>query len=132
MAMPARAAASSVTVVKSMRGRPLGYASASGRRLLTTSLSTGGGFAGRDYGTRSASGFGYVQWINALGISRLQIDAASTQNRENSQAITLDHSIYAESGLSLTTTLGLERLQPFNNQVDVPRLRENEIGRAHV
>ncbi len=111
------------------------YASASGRRLLTTALSAGGGLAGRDYGSRSASGFGYLQWRNDLGISRLQFDAASTQDRENSQALTLDHSIYAESGLSLSTTLSVERLQPINNRVDIPRSRQNAfalglIGRA--
>ena len=88
------------------------YASASGRQRLSTQVSVGGGFAVRTFGVSSNSGFGYLQWLNTLGSSRLQVDASSTQGGQRAQALTLDHSVYAENGMSLSTSLSIERLQP--------------------
>jgi len=103
------------------------YGSTSVRRLITAGLSTGGGFAARDFGARSASGFAYLQWQNPLGISRVQLDAASTQGGPSSQTASFDHSVYAENGMSLTTSLGLERLQPAASAIDTQRRRENAV-----
>ena len=88
------------------------FASTSGRHRLSTQVSVGGGFAVRTFGVTSNSGFGYVQWLNTLGSSRLQVDASSTQGGQRAQALTLDHSVYAENGMSLSTSLSIERLQP--------------------
>ena len=104
------------------------YASASGRRLLTSNVSTGGGFALRSYGVSSASGFGYMQWQNPLGISRLQLDAATTQRGQSSQAVTFDHSVYAENGLSLSTSLSVERLRLAPASSETPVARQNAVA----
>ncbi len=104
------------------------YASASGRRLLSATLSSGGGFALRNFGVNSASGFGYLQWQNPLGISRLQLDAASTQGGQSSQAATLDHSVYSENGLSLSTSLSVERLRPAPTSNETQAARENAVA----
>ena len=101
------------------------YTSISGRRQLSKGVSVGSGFAFRNYGISSASGFGYVQWQNWLGISRLQLDAASIQRGQRSQAVTFDHSIYAENGFSLSTSLSLERLQSIAAPTERPRQREH-------
>ena len=101
------------------------YASSSGRRLLTAGVSTGIGFAVRTFGVTSASGFGYLQWQNQLGLSRLQLDAASTQRGQGSEAVTFDHSVYAENGLSLSTSLSLERLRPVDSSTETQRPREH-------
>ena len=101
------------------------YGSASARRLLSAAVSIGGGFAVRDFGVTSGSGFGYVQWQNSLGVSRLQLDAAAAQRGQRSEAVTFDHSVYAENGLSLSTTLSLETLQSSNSSAESPRPREN-------
>ena len=87
------------------------FASASGRQRLSTQVSFGGGFAVRTFGVTSNSGYGYLQWLNTLGSSRLQIDASSTEGGQRAQALTLDHSVYAENGMSLSTSLSIERLQ---------------------
>ncbi|MCY7389181.1 MAG: hypothetical protein LH481_14195, partial [Burkholderiales bacterium] len=100
------------------------YGSASVRRLLGEGVSTGGGFAARSFGVTGASAFGYLQWRNSLGMSRAQIDAASTQGGDSSQALTFDHSFYTEDGLSLSTSLSLERLQPTTSMLEAPRPRE--------
>jgi hypothetical protein len=101
------------------------YTSTSGRRLLTAGVSIGGGFAFRSFGVSSGSGFGYLEWRNPLGISRLQLDAASTQGGQSSHAVTLDHSIYAENGMSLSTSLSLERLQPVASSIEAQPPREH-------
>ena len=101
------------------------YANASGRRLLTAGTSAGGGFAFRTFGVTSRSGFGYFQWQNRLGISRLQLDASSTEGGQRSQAVTFDHSLYAENGMSLSISLSLERLQSVSSTIATPRMREN-------
>lgn len=103
------------------------YGSASVRRLLGEGVSTGGGFAARSFGVTGASAFGYLQWRNSLGMSRAQVDAASTQGGENSQALTLDHSFYTESGLSLSTSLSFERLQPAASTLQMSRPREHAV-----
>ncbi len=87
------------------------FASANGRHRLSTQVSVGGGFAVRTFGFSSNSGFGYVQWLNSFGSSRLQVDASSAQGGQRAQALTLDHSIYAENGMSLSTSLSIERVQ---------------------
>ncbi|MBL8524071.1 MAG: hypothetical protein JNN20_10305 [Betaproteobacteria bacterium] len=117
----------------SLSGRsPSGwYVSASGRRMLSTALSTGGGVAMRNFGISGGSGFGYLQWQNALGVSRLQLDAASTRGDSDSQALTFDHSIYAENGMSLSTSLSAERLHPTNSSADnsgQARSRQNAVA----
>lgn len=116
----------------SLSGRsPSGwYVSTSGRRMLSTTLSMGGGIAARNFGISGGSGFGYVQWQNALGISRLQLDAASTQGDSDSQALTFDHSIYAENGMSLSTSLSAERLHPTNStdSAGQARARQNAVA----
>lgn len=104
------------------------YASASARRLLSAGVSTGGGFAFRDYGATSASIFGYAQWQNTLGISRVQLDAASTQRGQSSRAVTFDHSIFAENGYSVSTSLSLEQLRTVAASIDTPRPRENAVA----
>ncbi len=90
------------------------YASSSGRWLLNAALSTGGGLAVRNFGVTGGSGFAYLQWQNSLGVSRVQVDASTTQRDESRQAVTLDHSIVVENGLTLSTSLSAERLQPAN------------------
>jgi hypothetical protein len=104
----------------SLSGRsPSGwYASASGRRMLHSGLSTGGGLAVRNFGTSGGTGFGYLQWQNEWGVSRLQLDATSTQGDSNSQTLTFDHSIYAENGMSLSTSISAERIKPVNTALD--------------
>lgn len=108
------------------------YASGSGRRRLSAVLSSGGGFAFRNFGLTSGSGFGYVQWQNAMGVSRLQVDAAATQNSQSSQAVTVDHSIYAENGLSLSTSISAERLRPAGTSTttEPPRPSQNAFTMA--
>lgn len=104
------------------------YASASGRRMLNSGLSTGGGLAVRNFGISGGTGFGYMQWQNEWGVSRLQVDASSTQGDSNSQTMTFDHSIYSENGMSLSTSISAERLQPVNSAVDLTgqkRTRQN-------
>ncbi|MEO8384683.1 MAG: hypothetical protein ABI583_05540, partial [Betaproteobacteria bacterium] len=99
------------------------YGSASARHLLSAGVSTGGGLAARSFGVTGESLFGYLQWQNSLGVSRLQVDASATQNGEKRQALTVDHSFYTESGLSLSSSLSLERLQPKAASTDEQRLR---------
>lgn len=100
------------------------YASASARRLLSAGISAGGGLALRQYGASSESGFGYVQWQNRFGVSRVQVDVASARRGQRSEGITFDHSLYAENGFSLSTTLGLEWLRPFNATTGMQQSRE--------
>lgn len=90
------------------------FASTSGRWLVDSKLSVGGGFAARNFGVTGGSVFSYVQWVNRLGVTRMQIDAAATQNGERSQSATIEHSLYTETGMSLSATLSLERLRPVN------------------
>ena len=104
------------------------YASTSGRRLVSTGVSAGSGIAARNFGVTSASGFAYLQWQNRLGISRLQLDASFTQRGQRSQAVTFDHSVYAENGFSLSTALSFERLQSIASQIETQRQRENAIA----
>ncbi len=104
------------------------YISASGRRRLSLSVSTGGGFAVRTLGTTSAAGFGHVQWDNALGVSRLQFDLASTQGGERSQGVTVDHAFYVENGLSLSSTLSFERVKSATVAIDLKRATGNALG----
>lgn len=99
------------------------FGSASVRRVLSAGIFAGGGFAARSFGVTGESAFGYLQWQNSLGMSRFQVDAASTQNGEKSQSLTADHSFYTESGLALTTSLSLERLQPRAPSPDATRTR---------
>lgn len=99
------------------------FGSASVRHVLSAGVSTGGGIAARSFGVSAESAFGYVQWQNSFGMSRLQVDAAATQNGEKSQSLTADHSFYTEDGLSLSTTLSVERLQPIAASPDAPQMR---------
>jgi len=123
----------------SLSGRnPSGwYASTSTRRQLSSVLSIGGGFAARSFGATAASGFGYVQWQNSLGVSRVQLDATSTEDGPGSRSVTLDHSLYSENGLSLSTTLTLERLLPGGSELEARSAREHALsmglnGRAEL
>ena len=96
--------------------------------MLNSGLSTGGGLAVRNFGISGGTGFGYMQWQNEWGVSRLQVDASSTQGDSNSQTMTFDHSIYSENGMSLSTSISAERLQPVNSAVDLTgqkRTRQN-------
>lgn len=106
------------------------YASSSGRRLLTSGVSTGGGLAIRSFGVTGGSAFAYLQWQNSLGVSRFQLDSSSTQGDESRQAVTLDHSVSVENGLSLSTSISAERLQPANTISpgnSTPRPLENAV-----
>ncbi|MEP7156257.1 MAG: hypothetical protein ABI905_10830 [Betaproteobacteria bacterium] len=91
------------------------FASSSARWLHNSKLSSGGGFAVRNFGVTGASVFGYMQMSNSLGVTRAQLDVASTQGGERSQTATIDHSMYTDTGMSLSTTLSLERLRPVNS-----------------
>jgi SdrD B-like domain len=92
------------------------FASGGARYLLSTKLSTGGGFAVRDFGGKSSSGFGYLQMTSNFGTTRAQADAATSDSGNNSgpssQALTLEHSFFTETSLSLSTTLSVERITP--------------------
>ncbi len=92
------------------------FASGGGRYLLSTKFSAGGGFAVRDFGGKSSSGFGYVQATSSLGTTRAQIDVATSDSGSNSgpssQALTLEHSFFTEASLALSTTLSVERITP--------------------
>jgi SdrD B-like domain len=88
------------------------FASGGARYLLSTKLSTGGGFAVRDFGGKSSSGFGYLQMTSNLGTTRAQADAATSDNGPSSKALTLEHSFFTETSLSLSTTLSVERITP--------------------
>jgi SdrD B-like domain len=88
------------------------FASGGVRYLLSTKLSTGGGFAVRDFGGKSSSGFGYLQMTSGLGTTRAQADAAASDNGPSSQALTLEHSFFTETSLALSTTLSVERITP--------------------
>jgi hypothetical protein len=88
------------------------FASGGARYLLSTKFSAGGGFAVRDFGGKSSSGFGYVQTTNNLGTTRAQVDAATSDNGPSSQALTLEHSFFTETSLALSTTLSVERITP--------------------
>jgi hypothetical protein len=88
------------------------FASGGGRYLLNTKFSAGGGFAVRDFGGKSSSGFGYLQTTGNLGTTRAQVDAATTDNGPSSQALTLEHSFFTETSLALSTTLSVERIKP--------------------
>lgn len=88
------------------------FASGGTRYQLTTKLSLGGGFATRDFGGQSSSGFGYLQSNSSLGTTRAQVDASTSDNGPTSQALTLEHSFFTETSLSLSTTLSVERIKP--------------------
>ena len=92
------------------------FASGSTRYLLNTKLSAGSGFAVRDFGGSSSSAFGYLQWISRYGTTRTQVDASTSDNGPTSQALTLEHSFFTETSLSLSTTLGVERIKPVRLQ----------------
>ncbi len=87
------------------------YASTGVRHRLNATFTVGGGLAFRSFGLSSSSGFGYLQWLNSYGLTRLQIDAADEQRGQRTEAVTLDHSINVENGMSLSTSLGMERLR---------------------
>ena len=104
---------------------PRGWFSSGGiRYLLSPKISTGGGFSMRDFAGKSSSGFGYLQWLNSYGTSRIQLDAATGGATPSSEALTLEHSLFTETRLSLSTTLSVERLRTdrsvtTNNALDV-------------
>ncbi len=107
---------------------PHGWFSSGGiRYLLSTKFSTGGGFAIRDFAGKSNSGFGYLQWLNGFGTTRVQLDAAAGGATPSSQALTLEHSFFTETSLSLSTTLSAERLQA-DRLVSTTNASDNVIG----
>lgn len=107
---------------------PHGWFSSGGiRYLLSTKFSTGGGFAIRDFAGKSNSGFGYLQWLNGFGTTRVQLDAAAGAATPSSQALTLEHSFFTETSLSLSTTLSAERLQA-DRLVSTTNASDNVIG----
>jgi SdrD B-like domain len=93
------------------------FASGGTRYLLSTKLSAGGGFAVRDFGGKSSSGFGYLQSTNSYGTTRAQVDASTSDTGPTTQALTLEHSFFTETSLSLSTTLSVERIKPERLQV---------------
>lgn len=120
---------------------PRGWFSSGGiRYLLSTKFSTGGGFSMRDFAGKSSSGFGYLQWLNSYGTSRVQLDAATGGATPSSEALTLEHSFFTETSLSLSTTLSVERLQTersvsTNNAPDAvigSNLMNNERASQHA
>ncbi len=96
------------------------FASGGGRYLFSTKFSAGGGFAVRDFGGKSSSGFGYLQTTGNLGTTRAQVDAATSGSGSvsgnnggpSSQTLTLEHSFFTETSLTLSTTLSVERITP--------------------
>ena len=88
------------------------YASTGTRQRLDAAWTLGGGLAIRSFGLTSSSGYGFLQWLNKFGVSRVQIDVADEQQGQRTEAMTLDHSIHVENGMSLSTSLGVERLRP--------------------
>lgn len=95
------------------------FASGGTRYLLSTKLSAGSGFAARDFGGRSSSGFVYLQSTNSYGTTRAQVDASTSDSGPTAQALTFDHSFFTEASLSLSTTLSVERIKPARLQVQV-------------
>ena len=92
------------------------FSSANARWRINSRFSTGVGGAIRQLGNTSRSGFGYVQWLNWAGDSRLQFDAnASSANRNaagpSGQALTIEHALPSTNQLALSVSLSVERLK---------------------